>query len=137
MKKKTNILFICKYNRFRSRVAASYLKKINKRLKIKSAGLIKGRPLDKNQINSAKKLDIKIKGKPNGLSTKILKQADLIIIVADDVPKSIFINNNYVKKLLIWKIPDAKSNNKKEVKGLIKSIIKQVDKLNKQLQNSK
>ena len=34
------ILFICKYNRFRSRVAAAYFKKINKnsKIKVESAG---------------------------------------------------------------------------------------------------
>ena len=45
-----SILFVCKYNRFRSRVAEAYFKKINKNknISVKSAGIIKGNlPLDK------------------------------------------------------------------------------------------
>ncbi len=53
--KKINILFVCRYNRFRSRVAEAYFKKINKNFKVKSAGLFKGRPLSPKTIKEAKK----------------------------------------------------------------------------------
>jgi len=127
-----NILFVCKFNRFRSRVAAAYFNKINKNKKIKarSAGLIRGSPLDKLQIQTAKSLGINIKGKPLGISTKLLKWQDAIILVSDDVPPALFADNKkYGKKLIVWKIPDTQINNKKVVLKIIKSITNKIDKL--------
>ena len=59
----TNVLFICKYNRFRSKVAEAYFKNLIKEydheFKAKSAGIIRGQyPLDSNQIKIAKKFGI-------------------------------------------------------------------------------
>jgi len=132
-----NILFVCKYNRFRSRIAKSYFKKINKnkKNKAKSAGLVQGSPLSKDQILSAKKFGINIKGKRRGLSTKLLKWRNMTIIVADDVPLSIFKDNKkYGKKIIIWKIKDAQNNKEKEKQRIIKSVIKKVNKLVKNLE---
>jgi len=93
-KMKTNILFVCRYNRFRSRVAEVYFKKINKNknISVKSAGLIQGRPLDKTQVTmaSSKKFGIDIRGKPQGLSSKLMIWQNTTIIVADDVPPQVF-----------------------------------------------
>lgn len=60
----------------------------------------------------------------------------MIVIVADDVPPSIFSNSKkYIKRVIVWNIKDVKSAyNKKDVKRAIKQIIKKVDKLNKQLE---
>jgi len=126
-----NILFVCKYNRFRSRIAESYFKKINKNktFKVKSAGLFKGRPISKFQQKVAKEIGLNIKGKPQGLSTKLLIWQDVMIIVADDVPQSIFNNKEYGKKTIVWKLPDALVDNKKQTANLIKAIMKKVDKL--------
>ena len=123
------ILFICKYNRFRSRVAETYLKEINKKIKIKSAGIIKGKPTPKTVIKIAKTLGIKIKGKPKPIKEKELESTDKIIITANDVPPIIF--KRFKEKLIIWKIPDTTENNTKEIKRIIKMIIKKVDNLNK------
>lgn len=134
--KKTNILFVCKYNRFRSRIAEAYFNKINKnkRIKAKSAGLIKGNQLDKNQIKLAKEFGLNIRGKTQGLNIKILKWQDTIIIVANDVPPSIFSNNKkYGKKVIVWKIPDNLKTEKETINKVIKPIINKVDILNKQL----
>jgi len=126
-----NILFVCKYNRFRSRIAESYFKKINKNktFKVKSVGLFKGRPISKFQEKVAKEIGLNIKGKPQGLSTKLLIWQDVMIIVADDVPQSIFNNKEYGKKTIVWKLPDVLVDNKKQTANLIKAIMKKVDKL--------
>ena len=126
-----NILFICKYNKFRSRIAEAYFKKINKNknFKVKSAGLIQDRPISKFQQKVAKELGINISGKPKGLSTKLLMWQNMIIIVADDVPKTIFNNEAYRKKTIVWKLPDVLKDNKKQTIKLIKLIMKKVDKL--------
>jgi len=133
---KTNILFICRYNRFRSRVAEAYFNKINKNknIKAKSAGVFKGSPLNKIQIKEAKSSGIDISGKPTGISSQLLKWQNLIVIVADDVPPILFGDNKkYGKKLIVWKVTDSKNDNKKNVEKIIKSIMLKVNQLNKEL----
>jgi len=53
------ILFVCKYNRFRSQFAEKYFRRINKNLKVSSAGIIKvDKPLtlgEKKRKNYVKK----------------------------------------------------------------------------------
>jgi len=135
--KKLNILFVCRFNRFRSRVAEAYFKKINrnKKIKTKSAGIIAGFPINKFEINQAKKFNINIKGKPQGISSKLLKWQDIIIITASDVSKPIFKNKKYDKKTIVWKIKDTKANDREQSKKIIEKIIKKVDKLNKEIKN--
>lgn len=136
---KKNILFVCKYNKFRSRVAESFFNKLNKNpnYKAKSAGIIKDRPEDiihllENSICG--KMGISLKGSPQGISFPLLKWQDIIVIVANDVPSSIFKDNKrYGKKLIVWKISDAKTNNKKEILSIIKSIEKKVKRFTKEL----
>jgi len=135
-----NILFVCKYNRFRSKVAEAYFNKINKNKSVKtdSAGIF-GRwfPLDPIQIKVAKKYGINIKGKPQSLSYQKVQWADLIVIVADDVPKKIF-KGEFMKKtkLIKLRIKDARRKNKEQTSERItKSIIKKIDKFNKKLIN--
>ena len=126
------ILFICKHNVFRSKVAEAYFNKINKNknFKAKSAGVIKGSPLDKEQVRLAKKFGIVIKGNPKGLSTKLFFWNDITIIVADNVPQKIFEGNKrYGKELIIWKISD---DNK-----MIPVIMKKVEQLIKDLEAEK
>lgn len=132
------ILFVCKYNRFRSRVAEAYFKKINpnKNIKVKSAGLIVGKyPLDRTEVSVAKSLGIKLVGRPQPITTALLKWEDMIVLVANNVPKSFFkFNKKYGKKVIVWKIPDIKSGeNGKVIKKIILSIMKKVDKLVKEL----
>ncbi len=118
------ILFICKYNRFRSRIAEAIFNKLNKnkKYKVKSAGIIRGNPLDKNQLNIAKKLELNIKGNPKGLASSLLKWQDITVIVADNVPPEIINNKKHGKKLIVWKIPDAKTNSRKEIEEIINKI---------------
>ncbi|MBI2045135.1 hypothetical protein HYT23_03690 [Candidatus Pacearchaeota archaeon] len=142
MKKKKNILFICKYNRFRSRVAEAYFNKINKNklINVKSAGIIKGfLPLDKAQVRTAKSYGIFIKGKPKSVSSKMLSETDEIIIVANDVPKGIFkFKNRYIQKIHVWKVPDVlRGNDILGDKKIIEIIMKKVEGLIKELKKLK
>ena len=86
------------------------------------------------QKNASKQLEVRMSGKPKGVSVKLLNWADKIIIVADDVPKKLF--DKYKKqmgKLIVWKIPDTKQSDtgsiqkisrdiEKRVKGLVKTL---------------
>lgn len=136
--KKINILFVCRYNRFRSKTAEAYFKKINKNknVRVKSAGLIKGNP--RKSIKELKKFGIKIKGPPQGLTSKLMAWQNVTIIVADNIPPKVFDKNKkYGKKVLVWKIKDAERKDSKQKVIAIKQIIKKVDSLVKQLENKK
>lgn len=132
------ILFICKYNVFRSRVAEEYFKRINGNLKIKtlSRGIILGGNCNREQIKISKMLagvDI-TKRKPLALTLQDLIEADLIVVVADDIPKIIF--NYQLKplknKLKIWKIKDEQKQNSKNIERIVKSIMKRVEELTRE-----
>lgn len=125
------VLFLCKHNKFRSRVAEAYFNKLNKKKKIKnrakSAGfaIIPGR-LDKWEIIYCLKLGFDIRGKQKKLNQKLLNWQDLIIIVADDVRRSQI--KNYKKyKIVVWKIKDTEVTDKEGIKKIIKEIIKRID----------
>jgi len=130
----TNILFVCKYNRFRSRVAEAYFKKINKNKKNKarSGGIMVGAyPLNPKQVKAAAKLGIKISGRPEPVTTEKLIWQDITVIVADNVPKYLFDfnENNHKKKTIVWKIPDLRhGETEARIEEIIKMIIKHVDK---------
>ena len=132
------ILFVCKYNAFRSRVAEEYFNKTSPENKAISRGIIMGENSDWVQRNIAKSLlGINIaKRKPLPLSFQSMRDADLIIVAANYIPKIIF---NYPlpsiqKKLIIWKIKDEQARNKKNITRIVLKIKKKVDELNKKLQ---
>jgi protein-tyrosine-phosphatase len=133
------LLFVCKYNAFRSRIAEEYFRKINKNPKIKaiSRGLIMQSPSDNVQRKTAGKLlGINIANRnPLPLSIKNLKEADLIIVVANDVPKVIFDykKGSLYRKLVIWKIKDEQMRNKKNIKRIVLAIKKKIEKLERRL----
>lgn len=133
-----NLLFVCKYNRFRSKIAEAYFKKVNKnkRIKVKSAGLIKGNPISKRIFVTAKQNGIHITGKPQGLSSKLLQWQDITIVVAKEIPIEIFENKKYGKQLIAWRIPDAKNDDMKTAGKLISGIKKKVERLAIELQNA-
>jgi protein-tyrosine-phosphatase len=136
-----NILFVCKYNRFRSRVAETYFNKINKNKNIHvfSGGILPGHyPLDKGEVSIAMENGIKLEGKPKGISTDLLRKIDLVIIVANNVPRSIFNYNGFVGKTIVWKVKDlADVESKALIEKRVKKIMKKVRKLVKKLENRK
>jgi protein-tyrosine-phosphatase len=131
------IIFICKYNAFRSRVAELYFNKLNKKIKAVSRGFIMGGEPDKIQVGIAKKLlgiDItKVKQKPVNLWELI--DADKIIVVASDIPMKMFDYHlvNLNKKVEIWKIKDEQRQNKKNIKQIVLQIKRKVERLNRRL----
>lgn len=131
-----NILFVCKYNRFRSKVAEDYFNKINKNpeLKAKSAGIIKGSPIDQIEKRICRSLGIDLRGSPQGISTKLLKWHNVIVVVANNVPIELFKDNKkYGKKLIVWRIPDAKSDSEAEIMQIVNQIKLKLDSLIKMI----
>lgn len=135
--KKMKILFICKYNRFRSQIAESYFKKINKdrSIKFSSAGIIIGVPIAKSVKQIGRKLGLKISGKPKGIRENLLGEIDLLVIVANDVPEQLF--ETKTRKLIKWNIPDTSQGDYCNIERISRMIMKKVDKLNKILGNKK
>jgi protein-tyrosine-phosphatase len=133
------IIFICKYNAFRSRVAEEYFNKINRNKKIQviSRGIIMGGNSDKEQREiSSKLLGINIaKRKPLPITLPELVEADLIVVVANDIPKKVFDyhNVNLQKKLLIWRIKDEQKRNKRNINNIVLKIKERVENLNETL----
>jgi len=142
-----NILFVCKHNVFRSKIAEAYFKKVNKNknINVSSAGIIKSDILTKTekrivkfQRETAREFGIEVKDGSKSMSISLLNKQDIIIIVANDVPKKIFNNKFYLKqnlKVVVWKIFDVKKEEdyKEVVKKSIKVIMKKIDKLVEEL----
>ncbi|MBI2044306.1 hypothetical protein HYT24_03005 [Candidatus Pacearchaeota archaeon] len=134
------IIFLCKYNAFRSRVAEYYFKKINRNRNIQviSRGLIMGGAPDRVQLDIVEKvLNINIgnrKSKP--IKLKEMIESDMIIVVANDIPKVMFNYEpiNLDKKLVFWNIKDEQLQNKENIKCIVLSIKEKVNQLNKKLE---
>ena len=141
-----NILFVCKHNVFRSKIAEAYFKKINKNKNIKadSAGIIIPGELDetqkkliKFQRGLAKNLGLNIEKTSKQMSLSLLRKQDMIIVAADNLPAKLF-RDMYTKpnlKIIQWKIADAKGdkNDKLLIKESIEKIMRNVDKLVEEL----
>ena len=120
------ILFVCKYNRFRSVVAEALFRKYNKNKKIR----IKSAATNPDYIPTAKivvkilreKNAKRIKRKPEKLKTKDISRADLIVIVADNVHLRKYRIKN--KKVITWKISDTSQENISEIKKRVIEIEK-------------
>jgi protein-tyrosine-phosphatase len=133
--KKRIILFVCKYNRFRSKVAEAYFNSKNKDKKIiaKSLGIIgMNRALEKSERerNSylKKKFGLKISQISRGVRVTDLVESDKIIVVANDVPKIIFDWPGWKNRVEVWEIPDVHDSNIKAVNKSVKAIMKNIDK---------
>ena len=133
-----NILFVCKFNRFRSTFSEAFFKKLDKSSKYnaKSAGLIKGRPISKSVKECASELGIRIKKEPEGITSELLDWADIIVVVADNVPSSIFKEPKKKKaKLIRWNVRDVYSGKKEDIKKRALLIKKKVERLFSGLEN--
>lgn len=131
------ILFICKYNRFRSQIAETYFRKINrnKNIKSSSAGIIIGVPIANSVKQTARKLGFAVNGKPKGIQESLLRELDVLVIVANNVPPSLF--KGLVKKVIVWKIPDTTQGNYEEIERISRNIMRKVEGLVSGLEKKK
>jgi len=131
------ILFICKYNRFRSKVAEAIFNSINKNKKIKaeSAGftLDKERPyIEPVVIEIMKRKGYKMKKPfPRKVNSVLLKKFDMLIITANNVNINSF--KSFNGKIVRWKIQDCPSINLNCIKSSINKIERNVKRLVKEL----
>jgi len=135
MVKKIKILFICKWNRFRSKFAEAYFNQINKDKKVKanSVGVLEVnipmKPIEVKRNKWIKKeFGITLSEKSKGINVKDLDDADKIIVVADDIPLSIFKNKKrWEEKLVVWNIKDGDAKDKKNLNKIVNTIKKKVE----------
>ena len=134
------ILFICKWNRFRSQFSEKYFNKINsnKKFRAKSVGMIRlNRPLTKDERDRNQwiknKYGLRLGKISKGINFKDLEEAYRIIVVADDVPVDFLKNGKWKDKLIIWKIKDVAVFDKKNIDKMIAEMKKKVDNLIKNL----
>ena len=129
--KRINILFVCKHNVFRSKIAENFFNKLNKNKKYvaESAGVIKWNKKDlvedkayQAEKKITRKFGIKMTVGSRGLSSSLLKKTYLVIVVADDVSPSIFKDKSFKGKVIVWKTPDVKSLDINKEKIALKSI---------------
>ncbi|VVB78200.1 Protein ArsC [uncultured archaeon] len=104
------ILFICKHNKFRSKVSESIFNQLNKNKKIlaESAGLIgSDHPTPESVVNvlMEKGYDLKDRIARRVDSSKI-NNYDLLVIVADNVDPAFF-KNSFNGEIIWWKITDC------------------------------
>ena len=110
--KKEKILFVCKFNNARSQIAEYLFNKFNKNKRVRafSAGIIGGLASKETRNNLSelgKKHKLKF-SKKSQLTQKILYGSSIIIVVADDVPLSLF--NSQKKsgiKVIKWNVKDG------------------------------
>ena len=135
--KTKKILFVCKHNRFRSKIAEAYFNKINKnkKIQVKSAGLVTGKKVAPSVVKEIKSFNGKVDRTSRNLTEDLVRWPDITVIVANNVPKSFF--KNYGSKIIVWKIPDTTQGNVKEINRISNKIIKKVDKLNKKLERGR
>ena len=129
---KKRILFICKHNLFRSQVAESFFKKMNKNKEYieDGAGIIKWNKKDlvgdktyEIEKRVAKRFGIKLGKKSKPLSSSLLKSTNILVIVADDVPGSIFRDEKIFRgKVIVWKTKDVKAHHKDKEKVATETI---------------
>lgn len=132
------ILFVCKHNVFRSQLSLAYFNKINKNKNIiaDSAGIFQGRNQSPNQRKAAFEiLGVRPKIKPKTMSTNMLREFNLVIICASNVPRTLFSTAPYVKKVVKWRILDVLDDDYDKAKKSIIKIKKHVEALVKQLKH--
>jgi len=132
------ILFICKANRFRSKVAEAYFKKINKNIVVNSAGLIEmNKPLTSHEKSKNKfiynKFGLKLDSVSRGLKVNMLRESDRIIVAANNIGKQMFDDKEWKDKVEYWDIEDEKGGDRTQIRKTVKAIMSKVDKLNREL----
>ena len=129
-----NFLFVCKHNRFRSKVAEALFKKLaGGSVEVKSAGV----RLDLMRLYVAenvkkalrdKGIDL-VDGVPRDINDFDIKWADRIVIVADNVDPEIFPK----EKTEVWETEDTDQGNLEMIRKIVDKIEIKVKDLVKRL----
>lgn len=126
-----NILFVCKHNRFRSKVAEVIFRKLNKNnnAEVKSAGVQIDllRPYvceNVKKVMREKGYEI-VNEQARMINDTDLEWADKIIIVANNVDPRLFKARSRAR-VEVWKISDADEQDYEKIKRLVGKIEKSI-----------
>ena len=138
------ILFVCKYNRFRSKFAEAYFNSINrnKNVEVSSAGIIemnRGLLCNEKERNkyALREFGIRLGGESRGMTVKLLEDYDEIIVVAKDVPKVIFDYPKWRDKVVTWEIPDELNEDRENINKILNAVKEKVNILVKRFEVKK
>ena len=122
-----NILFICRYNCFRSKIAEAYYNSQAK--EAKSAGYMPGIPISKGTFACAKELGLELDETTQGITHDLTLWSDTIIIIDDFNSTPIFSGHakRHGKKLLYWNIPDVIGDSVADRVATAKKILARID----------
>ncbi len=138
---KKRILFVCRFNQTRSQMARELFEKLNKNKNIEadSVGIIRAwgsKDLKKSQDYVFKKYGLK-KKKSKQLDTRLVSKQDIIIIVADDVPTSVFNpQKNEGTRVIKWRIKDDHKYKDKTRRERLEKVYLDIEKRIKKLVSS-
>ena len=107
---KFKILFVCKFNRYRSNVALALFNKYNKNSNIvaKASGVVQGPPVLDKMERVANEFGISLERKPKVLTEYDYSWADLVITIGKDLPASVFEHIAGVpRKVISWELADV------------------------------
>lgn len=129
-----NLLFVCKHNRFRSNVAEALFRYYYKgdRIATKSAGLAIDimRPyVSRNVISVLKEKGISLRDDgAKKIDDFVLKWADKIVIVADNISPDMFRGREFIKgkEVIFWNIPDVSESDIQGITRRVNEIEKRV-----------
>ena len=118
-----NLLFVCKHNRFRSKVAEVLFKKYLPRAHVKSAGI-------KLDLLYVAPLVKKVRGEngveadntPRAITPELIDWTDKIIIVADNVDAGIF----PAAKVERWGVSDCDQDDEEGIRLRVRDIEQRV-----------
>jgi protein-tyrosine-phosphatase len=123
------ILFVCKHNRFRSKVAECIFGELNKNSKnsAESAGILLDpvRPyIADSVVKVMKEKGYSIEGKPEQFNKKMLKAFGMLIIVANNIEEELF--SDFKGRVMRWNIFDCDECNINSIKKIIDEIERKV-----------
>ncbi len=122
------VLFVCRYNRFRSKVGEVFLKRMaGERVDVRSRGftLDESRPYVAENVKIALKengID-KVDNTPRRLQEDDIKWADKIIVDANDVPLDGFPKN----KTEVWPVEDCSQDDLPKIREITGKIKRDVE----------
>ena len=133
------ILFICKHNRFRSVVGEVIFNALNKNPNIIAESAGPSASTCRQFINPEVIQVMRDKGyfidatrKPRQVTSELVKDYDLVVIVADDVDPKFF--SDYSGKIILWKISDVTEANEEQITDRVNKIEKRVRALVKKME---
>ena len=118
-----NVLFICRHNRFRSKVGEALLRKLAPELHVKSAGVEKDLPYVAPLVKKiVKEYGSEVGNTPRLVEDKMIRWADKIIVVADNVDAKLFPKD----KIEVWPIRDCDQDDEETIRLRVAEINKRV-----------